>query len=77
MHLYTVPEDFDYNAQTGKRGDRGMRMEIKRSSVEYIASSEYMVRHTLLPCTVRFSGPMKSCKVQTLEKEHVRACVEG
>ena len=46
MHLRTVPEDFDYNAQTGKRGDRGMRMEIKRSSVEYIASSEYMVRHT-------------------------------
>ena len=56
-----------------------MRMEIKRSSVEYIASSEYMVRQTsiLLPSTVRFSGPMKSCKVLTLEKEHVRACVEG
>ncbi|CAI8053137.1 Protein transport protein Sec24B [Geodia barretti] len=48
-----LPEDFDYNAQTGKRGDRGMRMEIKRSSVEYIASSEYMLRPPQ-PCVYYF-----------------------
>ena len=42
-----VPEDFDYNAQTGRRGDKSLRMEVKRSSVEYIASSEYMVYETL------------------------------
>lgn len=42
--LYSsVPEDFDYNPHTGKHGDRSQRMEIKRSSVEYVAPSEYMV----------------------------------
>ena len=44
--LYAVPEEFDYNPQTGKHGDRSQRMEIKRSSVEYIAPSEYMVSET-------------------------------
>lgn len=38
-----VPEDFDYNYHTGKHGDRSHRVELKRSSVEYIAPSEYMV----------------------------------
>ncbi|XP_064387627.1 protein transport protein Sec24A-like isoform X2 [Halichondria panicea] len=40
----TLPEDFDYNPHTGKHGDRTHRLELKRSSVEYIAPSEYMVR---------------------------------
>ena len=40
---FPVPEDFDYNPHTGKHGDRSHRMELKRSSVEYIAPSEYMV----------------------------------
>lgn len=39
----TVPEDFDYNPHSGKHGDRSHRVELKRSSVEYIAPSEYMV----------------------------------
>ena len=43
-----VPEEFDYNSQTGKHGDRSQKMEIKRSSVEYIAPSEYMVRRTCM-----------------------------
>ena len=41
--LSVVPEEFDYNSQTGKHGDRSQRLEIRRSSVEYIAPSEYMV----------------------------------
>ena len=43
VHVHVVPEEFDYNSQTGRHGDRSQRMEIKRSSVEYIAPSEYMV----------------------------------
>ena len=39
----TVPEDFDYNPHSGRHGDRSHRVELKRSSVEYIAPSEYMV----------------------------------
>ena len=42
--LAAVPEDFDYNPHSGKHGDRSHRVELKRSSVEYIAPSEYMVR---------------------------------
>ena len=38
-----VPEDFDYNPQSGRHGDRSHRIELKRSSVEYVAPSEYMV----------------------------------
>ena len=38
-----MPDDFDYNPHSGKRGDRSHRVELKRSSVEYIAPSEYMV----------------------------------
>ena len=41
--FFPVPEDFDYNPHTGKHGDRSHRLELKRSSVEYIAPSEYMV----------------------------------
>ena len=40
---FSVPEDFDYNPNTGHHGDRSHRMELKRSSIEYIAPSEYMV----------------------------------
>lgn len=40
---FTVPEDFDYNPHSGRHGDRSHRVELKRSSVEYIAPSEYMV----------------------------------
>ncbi len=43
FHLFIVPEDFDYNPTTGRHGDRSHRTELKRSSVEYIAPSEYMV----------------------------------
>lgn len=39
-----VPEDYDFNPETGSRGDRSHRKELVRSSVEYIAPSEYMVR---------------------------------
>ena len=39
-----VPEDFDFNPQSGKHGDRTHRVELKRASVEYVAPSEYMVR---------------------------------
>ena len=38
-----MPDDFDYNPSTGKSGDRSHRTEIKRSCVEYIAPSDYMV----------------------------------
>ena len=38
-----VPEDYDYNPITGRRGDRTHHNELKFSSVEYIAPSEYMV----------------------------------
>ena len=41
--LLTVPEDFDFNPQSGKHGDRTHRMELRRASVEYVAPSEYMV----------------------------------
>ena len=55
IHIATaVPEEFDYNPHTGKHGDRSQRMEIKRSSVEYIAPSEYMVCVLIVPCTCTF-----------------------
>ena len=38
-----VPEDYDYNPHTGKRGDRSHHAELRHASVEYIAPSEYMV----------------------------------
>lgn len=47
--LLTVPEDFDFNPQSGKHGDRTHRMELRRASVEYVAPSEYMVG--TLKCT--------------------------
>ena len=40
---FAVPEDFDYNPATGRHGDRSHRIELKKSSVEYLAPSEYMV----------------------------------
>ena len=49
MHVATllaVPEDFDFNPQSGRHGDRTHRMELKRASVEYVAPSEYMVGST-------------------------------
>ena len=42
--IAAVPEDFDYNPHSGKHGDRSHRVELRRSSIEYIAPSEYMVR---------------------------------
>lgn len=39
----SVPEDYDYNPHTGKRGDRSHHAELRHASVEYIAPSEYMV----------------------------------
>lgn len=43
---FAVPEDFDFNPQSGRHGDRTHRMELKRASVEYVAPSEYMVGST-------------------------------
>ena len=47
MYACAVPEEFDYNSHTGKHGDKSQRMEVKRSCVEYIAPSEYMVSSLL------------------------------
>jgi protein transport protein SEC24 len=44
-----LPEDFNYNPQTGEQG-RGHRKELVYTTVEYIASSEYMLRPPQ-PCT--------------------------
>ena len=41
--LLTVPEDYDYNPSTGRRGDKFHHAELKCASTEYIAPSEYMV----------------------------------
>ena len=41
--ISAVPEDFDYNPHSGKHGDRSHRVELRRSCVEFIAPSEYMV----------------------------------
>ena len=38
-----VPEDFEEDNYTGHRGDKFHRMELRKSSVEFIAPSEYMV----------------------------------
>ena len=43
---HVVPEDYDYNPHSGKRGDRSHHTELKHSSVEYIAPSEYMVSNS-------------------------------
>ena len=40
----TVPEDYDINPQTSRRGDRSHHPELRSASVEYVAPSEYMVR---------------------------------
>ena len=52
---HVVPEDYDYNPHSGKRGDRSHHTELKHSSVEYIAPSEYMVSNSnisyLITCT--------------------------
>lgn len=60
----TLPEEFDYNPQTGKHGDRSQRMEIKRSSVEYIAPSEYMLRPPQ-PCVYLFLIDVSYTAVQS------------
>ena len=39
----TVPEDYDINPQTSRRGDRSHHPELRSASVEYVAPSEYMV----------------------------------
>uniref|UniRef100_A0A1X7U3G3 Uncharacterized protein n=1 Tax=Amphimedon queenslandica TaxID=400682 RepID=A0A1X7U3G3_AMPQE len=39
-----VPDNYDYNPQSGKSGDHSFHQELRHSSVEYIAPSEYMVR---------------------------------
>ena len=38
-----VPDDYDINPHTGKRGDRSHHAELRYPSIEYIAPSEYMV----------------------------------
>ena len=45
VHLgqVTVPEDYDINPQTSRRGDRSHHPELRSASVEYVAPSEYMV----------------------------------
>ena len=40
----TVPENYDCNPQSGRLGDLTFQTELRHSSVEYIAPSEYMVR---------------------------------
>ena len=47
-----VPEDYDYNPHSGKRGDRTHHAELRHSSVEYIAPSEYMVSECYMRCYV-------------------------
>ena len=41
--FHSVPDNYDYNPQTGKSGDHSFHQELRHSSVEYIAPSEYMV----------------------------------
>ena len=41
----SVPEDFDIDPHSGHHSDRSHRMELKRSCIEYIAPSEYMVSY--------------------------------
>ena len=41
-----VPEDYDVNPRTNRRGDRSHHVELKTATVEYVAPSEYMVRET-------------------------------
>ena len=41
-----VPEDYDVNPRTNRRGDRSHHVELKSATVEYVAPSEYMVRET-------------------------------
>ena len=39
-----MPENYDCNPQSGRHGDLTFQTELRHSSVEYIAPSEYMVR---------------------------------
>ena len=41
-----MPEDYDVNPRTNRRGDRSHHVELKSATVEYVAPSEYMVRET-------------------------------
>jgi len=41
---FTVPEEFQYDPVSKTYGDPTRRPEIKSSTIEFIAPSEYMVR---------------------------------
>ena len=42
----TVPEEFNYDPVTKTYGEPQRRPEIKSSTIEFIAPSEYMVSHS-------------------------------
>lgn len=40
-----MPEEFQFDPVTKSYGDPSRRPEVKTSTIEFIASSEYMVRY--------------------------------
>lgn len=45
---FTVPEEFQFDPVTKSYGDPSRRPEVRTSTIEFIAPSEYMVRNTYL-----------------------------
>lgn len=43
--IFLVPEEFQFDPVTKSYGDPSRRPEVKTSTIEFIASSEYMVRY--------------------------------
>lgn len=41
--FFTVPEEFQFDPVTKSYGDPTRRPEVRTSTIEFIASSEYMV----------------------------------
>lgn len=60
LFLHSVPDEFMYNPVTRSYGEPHKRPEVQNSTVEFIASSDYMVRFLLQPLEGSL-GLMLSC----------------
>ena len=59
FHFLLVPEEFNFDPVSKTYGEPQRRPEIKSATIEFIAPSEYMVRHGIH--TIKFILHLHTC----------------
>lgn len=68
--FYIVPEEFMYNPLTRSYGEPHKRPEVQNSTVEFIASSDYMVKKVFMGTRQQLHVDIKAFEINIAYCSH-------